>query len=192
MTQFALPISDVTHTNWTEGAGDGDGVHFDELDEGFGAGRGSGSGPDDATTYWNQSTISTSFGSPINSQLGALTDPLSSTGHVGFNRIRKSASAGRQVDSLTELRQTTTLIVSSTEVNISDAWHNWGTGTLSAAQADSITDYTALRYLTYFRTVGGGTPRTGHESAQEFQCPDAGGASLPIFQRPLRIFQGRF
>ena len=50
LKRYAVPISDVTNesNNWSESFGDGDGSFFDELDEGIE----SGSGPDDNTTYW--------------------------------------------------------------------------------------------------------------------------------------------
>jgi len=180
MAQYALPDSDVSELNWVQGAGDGDGDHFDELDEGFGAGRGSGAGPDDATTYWNNNVANNT--DPIRSTLSNVSDPSSSTGHILRSRGRKNAAAGKQYDHTQTLFQSSTTIAASTLVNITEVFTTI-TYTLTSGEADSITDYTLLE-VSYFSTpVGGGSARVPHCSAQEFECPDAAAAGDPSIPR---------
>jgi hypothetical protein len=50
MAQYGLPIADISLGDSGQCAGNSDGLAYNEFDEGFGAGRGSGSGPDDFTT----------------------------------------------------------------------------------------------------------------------------------------------
>jgi len=176
LTQYALPISDNgLDTDWVQGAGDGDADHFDEQDEGFGAGRGSGSGPDDATTYWNMTGIGTAYaGDHLANNLGGITDPGVGTGHIYRVRCAKSASAGKQVDVRISLTATGMSSVILDFTNISNVWTT-REDTLTAAEADSITDYTSGMVIGQEGvTVGGGAGRTLFSSALEFECPDAG------------------
>lgn len=171
MAQYALPISDVAKEfNWLELAGDGDASAFDELDEGFGAGRGSGSGPDDATTAWreNQGTGATA---QIIMRLGAVTDPSSSSGHIYRTRNRKSAAGGKTVDLVTRLYQNGSEIRNDSVLNINEVWTTRAY-TLSSTEADSITDYSLLEISSEFNISGSGAGRQLQESAMEFECPD--------------------
>ena len=170
MAQYALPISDVLTSGWTEQAGDGDA--FDELDEGFGAGRGTGSGPDSRIVSGWRNTGSVGSGFSIRTQLASVTDPLDSTGHIFRSHSSKDLSGGRQVDLTIELFQGGTLKAEETFVDVTDA-EITRTHTLTTGEADSITDYADLRIGTYGTQVGGGGPRDPLESAHEFECPDA-------------------
>ena len=173
MAQFALPTSDTFVLGWAEGAGDGDANHWDELDEGFGAGRGSGSGPDDATTYWvNTGTKGSPF--PLRNGLSSVTDPVGNTGHFIRSDCRKSASGGRQIDLTIKLYDPSTERAAETFVNVDDVW-TAQTHTLTTGEADSIGAYGSLRMETYGTEVGGGGPRNPECSAHEFECPDAPG-----------------
>ena len=197
MSQWALPIGNLWNTDaeWAQNTtnGDDDADWFDELDEGFGAGRGSGSGPDDVTTQWDTGvdaggTFATT--NSIGTQLSSVTDPAVSTGHVFRTRNRKTVAAGQQVDIYSTLRETgsNTEIATQSEIDVDGSWTTRGK-TLSASEADSITDYGDLRIGTYNDEVGGGQPRSTHESAHEFECPDASAgppASLP-HQRGRRM-----
>jgi len=182
VVQYALPDSDVSTTNWSQGAGDGDGSAFDELDEGFGAGRGSGSGPDDATTYW----LTTVAGATIECNLTSVTDPNSSTGHWSRMRTRKSAAAGQQQDHTISLVQGTTLISLLTLEDVSEVWTTREDNEITAVDADSITDYTDLRIRVTVDEIGGGAGRQGQCSAHEFECPDAG----PTVTQPYYVRTG--
>lgn len=174
MAQFALPTSDVVlAAGWSQGAGDGDASAFNELDEGFGVGRGSGSGPDDVTTYWSHSS-SINAGTDLRTGLSAVTDPVSSTGHVYRTRSRKSATAGKTLDITITLYQDIVGVVATQTFTAVDST-TWTTraGTLSAAEADAISGYANLRINTRPTWTGGGAARQCHETAHEFECPDA-------------------
>lgn len=178
MAQYALPNADIANNGWTQCQGDGDADHFDELSEGFGAGRGSGSGPDSATTSW------LSANGPANDEirtaLSSVTDPVSSTGHLIRTRNRKANisncsagdNAGIQLDITIKLYQDTTEKATETFTNVNGTYTT-RTHTLTAGEADSITDYSLLRIGTIANKVGGGQNRVGTESAHEFECPDA-------------------
>lgn len=189
MAQYALPVSDDLTTNWSEGAGDGDGDAFDELDEGFGAGRGSGSGPDDATTYWETGTAA----AEIRMRPNAVTDPATGVGHVYRTRNRKHASGGQQIDITSKFSATGLGTITQLSVNVDNVWTTRGRA-LTEVEADSISNYGLVnkQVATLHTEVGGGSPRSTQESAHEFECPDVAGVSLPVFQRPLRVFHGRF
>lgn len=93
-------------------------------------------------------------------KLSNLVDPVSSTGHILRWRRGKSVGAGgNQIDCLAELRQTYvseaslgTLITSKNVVDIPDAFTD-DSITLSAAEADAITDYTSLFFRLRFNKV---------------------------------------
>ena len=173
MAQYGLPDTDDSIINFAEGAGDGDGDTFDEVDEGFGAGRGSGSGPDDATTYW----VTTDEGNNnIRCNLTTVTDPEVSTGHLLRHRARKNTSGGRQIDLISQLFHGGSGLSGTIETfaDIDNVWTTY-TSTIAEAQADLLTNYTILAIESKLEEVGGGTPRIGWLSAQEFECPDAGG-----------------
>ena len=180
MAQYALPTSDNGTTNWTEQSPDGaaDGSWFNEFDEGFGAGRGTGVGPD-ITTYWRSPTNPNP--ESIITNLASVTDPEVSTGHVLRVRIRKTAD-GRQLDVTIQLRQNTTVLATVTVTNL-DWAASWQTNdgsdyTLSAAEADAITDYSALNVVVTGDVTGGGTGTALDCSTIELEVPDAPGVTV--------------
>lgn len=89
---------------------------------------------------------------PYVCQLGPLTDPVSSTGHIVRYRYKKSGSAG--IDLTVELREgyaseasPGTLIASWSHTSISTSFVT-AAQTLTAGEADAITDYADL-YLRF-------------------------------------------
>lgn len=168
-TQYWLPNATRFITFWSELAGDGDGDLFDELDEGFGAGRGSGSGPDDAVTAWQSDVNPFNWG--IGTNLDNLDDCLCNTGHIFRSRSRKDKSGGRQLDVLIRLAEDNTTITQQWYVDIDNVWTT-RVRTLTAIQADSIGTYDDLNILIFGLTVGGGAPRRAQESAHELETPD--------------------
>jgi hypothetical protein len=141
MPQFARPSTDTTRDNWTEDDGGTTSI-YDQIDE---------SSVDDADY------IMTGL-APTNdvyvTKFTALEDPLSSSGHIVRYRIGKNTTGGAQIDFTVELRQgytnegsQGTLIKQWTHSNV-DALTTQ-TQTLSAGEADSITDYADL----YLRIV---------------------------------------
>ena len=171
-TQYALPTSN-SFTGWSEGAGDGDSDFFDELDEGFGAGRGSGSGPDDATSYWT--SITAPIDEVIRTGLSTVTDPATGTGHIYRTRSRKTLSSGQQIDVTIEIKFDL-VAFSTTFTNIDATWTDRG-NTLTGTEADTIVTYVGASLETSTSKVGGGTPRSADESAHEFEVPDAAGGT---------------
>lgn len=183
MAQWALPTGDNSGTSGSECAGDGDANIFDEIDEGFGAGRGSGSGPDDATTAWThvaQVDRSLTF---KRFDTNSVTDPSSSSGHILRLRRAKGngctpASNGIQVDSGMAILQGSTDIATDTATAIDATWTTQSL-TLSGTQADSISNYADLKLEAWYVRVGGGSPRVLINSAMEFEVPDAAPTDFP-------------
>lgn len=174
MAQYALPNASIFNSSWAQvsGGGDDDSDWHDELDEGFGAGRGTGSGPD-TTTEWIINNPG--FGSPLVTGLGAVTDPSSSSGHIFRTRNRRNPGGARQLDITVELRDTGGTLASFFEADIGTAYVTRGK-TLSSSEADSISDYSDLRIASIPAGVGGGAPSGCLETAHEFECPDAAAA----------------
>jgi len=106
--------------------------------------------------------------------LGDVTDPAVSTGHVVRYHIKKNTSAGKTIDTLVELRQGATVVASWNHPNMSEVatQHNQ---TLTAAQADAITDYSDLRLRFTITHIGSGQYRALYLHWAEFEVPDAGG-----------------
>lgn len=174
MAQYALPDANLGSTNWTQGVGSGDddGDWFDELDEGFGSGRGSGSGPDDLTTHWE--APDNPIDEVIATSLATVTDPVTSSGHIYRTRTKKDSGGGRQIDFTSNLLELGTVRATHFESAAASVWTTYAT-TLSGAEADAITNYANLEIETRAQQNGGGAPRSLDESAHEFECPDAGG-----------------
>ena len=142
MAQFGRPEADTYRdTAWTEDDGTTDAL-FGEIDE---------SSASD-TDYIKTSVAPTS--DVYVTRLSDVEDPISSSGHVVRYRYAKSAAGGAAVDLTVQLRQgyvdegtMGTLIAEWTHTDISDTFTTQNQ-TLAGAEADSITDYTAL-YLRF-------------------------------------------
>lgn len=119
--QYARPTSDVSAGTWTASTGSD---LFAMLDE---------AAADDADY------ISTTYASICEVALGSLSDPASSAGHKVRYRIAADAGA-----IIVRLRQGATTIASWTH-NPAPASLTTFEQTLSGAEADSITDYAALK-----------------------------------------------
>lgn len=139
-TDFTLnPSSDVTVNGWTTNTGETTNL-FAAIDEDV--------TPDD--NDYVQSPLGVSSAAYYEGAFQAGTDPLLSTGHV--IKYRYMRDGGDSADLTVELYQGSTLIAS---------WVHTGVGTslltaqqtLTGGEADSITDYTALRY----RLIGNDT-----------------------------------
>lgn len=119
--QYARPTSDISSGTWTASSGSD---LYAMLDE---------SAPDDGDY------IVTTGASTCEVALGTLSDPGSSAGHVVRYRI-SSASGGITV----RLRQGTTTIATWTHASAPSSLTTYEQ-TLTGGEADSITDYSALR-----------------------------------------------
>lgn len=125
MPQFARPDSDVALGGWSSPSWSTiDEVTADDLDKTI-----SPLAPASAT-------LEVSLTNP--------EDPQSSGGHIVRYRYQKDAAAGSQIDLTVRLMQGVTEIAAWTHTNIANGWVT-AAQTLTAAQADAITDYTDLR-----------------------------------------------
>lgn len=121
VAQYARPTAEVTTGTWVSSLGGSLAAAIDE------------------TTANDTDYISTTYASICEVALGTLTDPAVSTGHKV--RYRIAADSGAIV---VRLRQGTTTIASWTH-NPAPTSLTTFEQTLSGAEADSITDYTALK-----------------------------------------------
>lgn len=119
--QYARPTSDVSAGTWTASTGSD---LFAMLDE---------------TSANDSDYITTTSASTCEVALGSLTDPASSTGHIV--RYRISATGGGII---VRLREGTTTIASWTH-DPAPASLTTYSQTLSGSEADSITNYAALK-----------------------------------------------
>jgi len=118
--QFARPTSDASTGTWTASSG----TLASCLDE---------------TTASDADYITTTNTSTCEVALGSVTDPSVSTGHIVRYRI-SATSGGITV----RLRQGTTTIATWTHATAPTSLTTYSQ-TLTGGEADSITDYTALR-----------------------------------------------
>jgi len=109
-----------------------------------------------------------------------VTDPLSSSGHTIRFRARKAYAGGYARNVECHLYQVWDYIADFAATDISDIFTDYSY-TLSAAEADSITDYTGLRLI--FVTTGSyGAPKSSERAVYiswaEMEVPDVGGATV--------------
>lgn len=102
--------------------------------------------------------------------LTTVTDPVSAVGHVLHYTYKKNASAGRALELKVELLETTTVRATRTHSDISSNWVQ-ADSTLTAAEANSITDYSVLRVRFTFTESGTGTGRSGFVSWFNLELP---------------------
>lgn len=152
MAQYGRPISDIALGSWTTAP------LWSKLDE---------------VTADDADYIGTSVNNTI-CKLGltSLTDPVSSSNHIIRYRHTKSG-AGTSTTTI-DLYQGTTLIASQAVADTT----SWVTSvyTLSAAEADAITDYSALR-IWFTASVAFAN---GRVSWCVFECPDVSGTTITI------------
>ena len=141
MPQFARPDADTTLGNYTDNAAGTTNI-FQAIDE----------------TSASDADFIRSPQSPVNEayvcRLSDVTDPASSSGHTMRMRTANDvASGGETLDYTQQLRQgyvsegsQGTLIASQQRTGVADDTWTTSSYTLSAGEADAITDYTALFY----------------------------------------------
>lgn len=165
MAQYGLPASDVANT-WNTGG-------YTAIDEGFGAGRGSGSGPSDAD--YMQEDIG--GGGVWDGTVSSLSAPVSGT-HTLRMRGAKDSASGETGHATLQLYQGNpgsggTLIATLTGTTYTGTTFTTDTYNLTAGEVSSITNYATL----YFRLTevkdGGGAGRNIRISAVELEIPDA-------------------
>lgn len=140
MAQFGRPISDASIGTWTDEAAGTTNIYLgiDEISA--------------EDVEYIESVLNPSAAPYVCGLTTTLEDPVSSSGHILRWRRQKDAAGGGQIDLVIEVRMTYvsegtpgTLIatVSPADTNIPAAWASTSY-TLSGAEADAITDYTAL------------------------------------------------
>lgn len=159
MAQFSRPDADDAIGVWTNSAGTQVNL-WSYVDEAT---------ADDADFVQNDAPAA---GELCDLGLSTITDPQVSTGHVIRWRYRKNAAAGKSVQVTLKLRQGATDIVTRTFSAISEVWTQ-DNYTLTAAEADSITNYANLNVRLEGIQSGGGAGRTVQVSWVELETPDA-------------------
>lgn len=165
--QFERPDSDVTLDAWgdptTNCASNSNTANvWDEMDEVT---------ADDATTCAQSGNNPTSPTQDFEVSLSNITDPQSSTGHIIRFRARKVGTT-KTMTLVGALYQGTTRIAATAALTLTQTWTTQ-TYTLSAAEADSITDYNDLRIRFEPATSGGGAANQQLITWAEFETPDA-------------------
>lgn len=119
------------------------------------------------------------------------TDPASSTGHILRARWNKDATGGHAINAVLDLYQgdpsTSGTLIATLSVTGIGATEQEDTYTLSAAEADSITDYTDLWLVLSRQGDTGGNPN-GRRSLVvdlvELEIPDAGASPVTVQLAP--------
>ena len=132
MAQFGRPSADTVRTAWTDQGGGTTNI-YTTIDE---------------TVASDADYIKTAAPPGTNEYetlLKSLTDPVSSTGHImRWRRRKQPASGSAQINLTVRLLQGGTQIVSRADTDIPGTFTD-SSYTLSAGEADAITDYTDLR-----------------------------------------------
>ena len=144
MPQYARPSADTVRDNWFDQA-DGIVNLYTRIDESI---------FDDADYIKTQATPSADV---FVTKLTTVEDPISSINHTIRYRYGKDVVGGDSIDLTIQLRQGyvnegapgTLIATIATLTNIADGW-NAGTYTLTAGEADAITNYADL----FIRFVG--------------------------------------
>lgn len=130
MAQTAAPASDVTDGSWTDQAG-GTSL-FAAIDEAV---------ADDAD-YIKSSDLIEGQSDACEVALGAVTDPVSGSGHVVRYRYRSQGATA--INLVVTLLDGATTVATWTHTSVSSSYAD-AAQTLSESQANSITNYADLR-----------------------------------------------
>jgi hypothetical protein len=155
--QFLRPDSDVSNTGWDDPNGNNNNLMWDDIDE----------SPRDDADYVRASLNGGHSTDTFEVGLTDATDPQSSDGHIVRYAYRKSG--GGTINITVELMQGVTQIASWTHLDIGTTFTQ-ANHTLTALQADSITDYSDLRLRFTGNHVGGGASQV-HLSWAEVEIP---------------------
>lgn len=157
--QFARPDADVAINSWTEDDGTTDAL-WEEINE---------ASADDADYVKVVAADST-----YEVGLGTLSDPTSSTGHIFRFRMYGTGAGGPEKLTVHLRMGASTTIASLANQQSDGAWGD-KSYTLSAAEADSISDYTDLRFQLISTGNTGGSDEL-RCSWIEFEIPDVSSA----------------
>lgn len=169
--QYARPDADNANPgSWTdEGTVDNDGNLYTSLDETY---------PDDGDSYVLSGN---NPGSADYFEVGLpnLTDPASSSGHVIRCQAMRTAGS-RDISLSIDLYEGATLRASLNTGNLSSTVWGYFEYELSGAEADAISDYTALALRVVPTTSGGGGPSQAQVNWLEFSVPPAGAGTEEV------------
>lgn len=165
MAQFARPDSDIAAASWSTAP------LWSKVDDDLVASP-SGDGVEITSNAVgnNTDTAVAELG------LADVGDPFVSTGHV--LRVRWRNSGTQALHRNCALVQGSTVIATLTASSQTSTAEAESTLTLSAGEADAITDYSDLRVRLWGRGAAGGSARSLVVEAVELELPDAG-SSFP-------------
>lgn len=137
--QIISPVADVTVPgDWSEGAGNANGVAYDEVDDPFGS-------PDDATTYWTTASNS----SEIIFQCGLPSESIASKTAIldqFFTVARVRNSVTSYTVTITLYEGASTIAANTSGTLTGTDWQSVITGMdITQAEMDTITDFNNLR-----------------------------------------------
>ncbi len=161
--QFARPDADLSIVNWTDSAGDG--INYTKINEVV---------PDDDGNYSESPTEDVgSDNDDAEFGLSTVSDPMTSAGHILRYRYRNSGDNGgnARIDLVVELKQGNTVIANWPTPDIRDITYFQENQTLTAAEADSITDYTDLGVRFNMTFTSGSQTRQFRLTWAEFEVP---------------------
>src|SRR3990167_1618257 len=171
MAQYAIPIVDIDKS-FIEFAGDGDADAFNELNEGFGLNRGTGSGPNDANSWRSPTSPALDY---LEHQLSALAVPKYRDDHIIRMRARKDSSGGESIDLIVTLGQFIggfyAPIIAKAFPNVGASWVTF-IYSLTREEAESITVYENMSLTIDADVSAVGDARFALVSALEFEIPD--------------------
>jgi len=140
MAQYARPDADVSAGSWTPYPAS-PATLYDKISE---------TSHDDATTYITTTAAATT----CEVGLSNVTDPVSSTGHILYFWATATGSGGGEKITMLLFESTTQRATSGAKTITRTTWNEY-TYTLSAAEADAITNYSNLTIkLTSAQTAG--------------------------------------
>jgi len=175
MAQFSRPDNDDAIGVWSDDGGGTTNI-FQSIDEIIAS-----------DTDFVRSDTTPTAAEDYDAGMSSVTDPVSDSGHILRWRYAKSASGGRTIAINLELRDGSTVITTRSFTDISEVFTQ-DTYTLSAAEADNISDYSNLNVRIDAVRSGGGAARRGQVSWVELEVPDAAAAvrRSPHIPRNLR------
>ena len=172
MVQQALPTATVSNS-WTIAGSTPAATAHESVDDPVAT-------PDDGVTLLEETTQGETF--RVN--VGSLTDPVSSTGHVIRTRCQGTGSGAPERIQL-KLFQGGTEKAASGNLPITRGSWNDKSYTLTAGEADSISDYTDLRIDVNGIVLGGGSDKL--EVTQVYlEVPDVS-AGLAVLVSPINV-----
>ena len=153
MAQFARPASDITNSTWTASTG---ATLYGCIDE----------TPASDTDYIR----ATGNSQTCEVKLSSVTDPVSSGGHVLRLRAKATGTSTAEKWTVTVYQGASLIATAFSTTNVTRSSFNDYSYTLTAAQADAITNYADLRVRI---VVTQGSGETIDVSFIELEVPDA-------------------